>query len=227
VHPKTARLTGMTSGWIRDLEGRTTNDISTSDVTFHTLREYAPGDDRRHVHWKTSARVGTLMVRQFIDTRRSHLGLVLSGNTADYADGAEYELAISALGSLGLAALGDGQEVTAVSAGRPLPTYGATALLDALSGVEMHEHAPALHEVVRHAVPLVQSASVIAVVTGSAVTRAQLRGACERFNRDVRVVGIRAIPGARPAYYVAASSILFDLGNLDDLGRLLRATVSR
>jgi uncharacterized protein (DUF58 family) len=38
VHPKTVRLAGLTAGWIRDLEGRPTKDLSPSDVAFHTLR---------------------------------------------------------------------------------------------------------------------------------------------------------------------------------------------
>ena len=92
VHPRTTLLPSLTAGWIRDLEGRTTNDLSTSDVAFHTLREYSPGDDRRHIHWRTTARLGTLMVRQFVDTRRSHLGLVLSTDDSDWADDDSFEL---------------------------------------------------------------------------------------------------------------------------------------
>ena len=55
VHPRTVELAGLAAGWLRDLEGQTTNDISPSDLAFHTLREYVPGDDRRHIHWRTSA----------------------------------------------------------------------------------------------------------------------------------------------------------------------------
>ena len=67
-------------GLERDLEGQTTNDLSTSDVAFHTLRDYVPGDDRRHVHWRSTAKAGRLMVRQFVDTRRSHLAVWWTGH---------------------------------------------------------------------------------------------------------------------------------------------------
>lgn len=59
VHPRTVRVSSLTTGWMRDLEGETTNDRSPSDVAFHTLREYVVGDDRRHIHWRTTARQPT------------------------------------------------------------------------------------------------------------------------------------------------------------------------
>src|SRR6185312_14429343 len=70
VHPRTTALGATSSGFIRDLEGQPTRDLSSSDVSFHALRDYVPGDDRRHIHWKTTARTNELMVRQFEETRR-------------------------------------------------------------------------------------------------------------------------------------------------------------
>ena len=169
VHPATTRLPSIAAGWLRDLEGRTTNDLSTSDVAFHTLREYVPGDDRRHIHWRTSARLGTLMVRQFVDTRRSHLGLVLSTHSSDWASEDEFEFGVSVIGSLGRTALVDDQEVTALSGAGALRTATPTLLLDGLAGVELSDQAASLRDLVLRATQALRAASVVAVVVGSSV----------------------------------------------------------
>jgi uncharacterized protein (DUF58 family) len=44
---------------------------------FHSLRDYRPGDSRSHIHWRTSARRGELMVRQFERQQNQDLLLVL------------------------------------------------------------------------------------------------------------------------------------------------------
>ncbi len=71
VHPRTVRIAPSAAGLVRDLEGQVSKKITNNDIAFHALRPYVPGDDRRYVHWRTSARIGQLMVRQFEETRRS------------------------------------------------------------------------------------------------------------------------------------------------------------
>lgn len=227
VHPRTIRLPGLTAGWLRDLEGNPTNDLSPSDVAFHTLREYVPGDDRRHVHWRTSARLGTLMVRQFVDSRRSHLGLVLSTNPADYRDPEEFELAISVVGSLAVSTLLEDQAVSVTTGGRPLPAYAPPKLLDGLAGLELDRRSVDLTTLVRHSLPILRGASVVAVVTGTGVEPNALRGAAELFHHDVRVLAVRAHPEGELGMRTIGSTSVLDLTALDELGRVVRSTVSR
>ena len=52
-----------------------------------------PGDERRYIHWKSTAKTGRYMVRQFEETRRSHLVVALSLAATDYATDEEFELA--------------------------------------------------------------------------------------------------------------------------------------
>ena len=47
VHPRTVHVDLGTAGLLRDIDGIATRDLSSSDVSFHALREYQPGDDRR------------------------------------------------------------------------------------------------------------------------------------------------------------------------------------
>ncbi len=98
VHPRTVLFDGQSLGYLRDLEGLPAADLSRDDVSFHALLEYQPGDDLRHVHWRSTARTGTMMVRQYEETRRSHFVIGLSRSSGDYATADDFELAISAAG---------------------------------------------------------------------------------------------------------------------------------
>lgn len=225
VHPVTSVLPPFSSGWLRDLEGRTTNDLSTSDVAFHTLREYVPGDDRRHIHWRTTARFSGLgddkmMIRQFVDTRRSHLNMVLSTAPADWADEAEFELGVSVVGSLGRTALLDGQEVSCIAGDHEIPSPGAPSLLDGLAGVEQLATRGTLAQVAQRARLAIPDASIAAVVTGSAVDPAYLRAVGAVFGHDVTVFGIRCRPGLAPERRQVGHVTTLDVGSLDDLARV-------
>ena len=60
--------------------------------TFHSLREYVVGDPQKLVHWRSSARTGTLMVRRMVDTTVPWLLVVLDVNARAYdREGAIFE----------------------------------------------------------------------------------------------------------------------------------------
>ena len=52
---------------------------------FVSLREYVDGDDPRLIHWPTSARMGTLMLREHVELRRPEFTVVLDA-VDDVAD---------------------------------------------------------------------------------------------------------------------------------------------
>ncbi|RIJ51293.1 DUF58 domain-containing protein, partial [Clavibacter phaseoli] len=58
VHPRTLAMPSTSTGFVRDLEGRATRDLTDSDVSFQSLREYVPGDPVRHIHWRSTAKTG-------------------------------------------------------------------------------------------------------------------------------------------------------------------------
>ncbi|RFA07823.1 hypothetical protein B7R54_00300 [Subtercola boreus] len=222
VHPRTVRLEGSSSGFIRDLEGQTTKDLSNDDVSFHALREYVAGDDRRNIHWKTSARTGTLMVRQFEETRRSHLALALSTSLADYGDPDEFELAVSSCGSLGIQALLEERDVTVMVQSQTLHTETGRRLLDDLSAVEQRTHRESIVHLAKTAGEAVPNASVAVLLFGASVTPTQMRQASVQLPFGVRVIAVRCQPGAPVGRRMIGELTLLTIGDLTELAPALR-----
>ncbi|REJ06857.1 DUF58 domain-containing protein [Microbacterium bovistercoris] len=191
VHPRTVLFDGQSLGFLRDLEGMPAADLSRDDVSFHALLEYQPGDDLRHVHWRSTARTGTMMVRQFEETRRSHFVIGLSRNTSEYAEDEEFERAVSIAGSVGLRALRDSQRVDLRVQGKDLPAGTGKQLLDSLSTVELTK--PKAGGVVDLAGVLAATmalASFVVLVTGSKTSNEDLRAACARVPFGARALAI-------------------------------------
>jgi uncharacterized protein (DUF58 family) len=160
VHPRTVRPTSALPGFVRDLDGEESTKRTASDLSFHTLREYVPGDDRRFIHWKSTARSGTLQVREFLQTHRSLVAVVLSGSRADYhwamADRAapdsglerraddEFEVAVSCAASIVAELVRQRREVVTSAAGTRIVGITADRVLDQFSAVDAAPEAPDL-----------------------------------------------------------------------------------
>jgi uncharacterized protein (DUF58 family) len=199
VHPKTARLKASAQGLVRDLEGQPTATITNSDLAFHALRPYEQGDSMRNVHWRTSARTGQLMVRQYQETRRSQLLLVLGADAAHYASDDEFELAVSALASIGTHVIGEENQVTAGWDGGRLRTVSPVSLLDDSCRLEpMRRGARPLREVVRGLAGRRAQPSVVLLVVGSQTPAAELRAVATLFTHDTVFTAIRADAGGEP-----------------------------
>lgn len=234
VHPRTIAIPSTSTGFIRDLEGKPTRDLSDSDVSFHALREYQPGDERRYIHWKSTAKTGRYMVRQFEETRRSHLVAALSLAEADYASDEEFELAVSATGSLGVQAIRDARTVSVVVsektpefakrkvyAVKPLSTVTRSRLLDDLAVIEASRTALRIAEVARVTAEGVAGISVAFLVCGSGASAADLRAASAKFPIGVEVVAIVCDPASIPGLRRMAGLSVFTIGYLEDLQKSL------
>ena len=201
VHPRTIRMGGSAAGFLHDLEGRETREITNADLSFHALREYVPGDDRRYVHWRSSARTGKLMVRQFTETRRSHLVVAMSVQDRDYAGEAEFELAVSAVGSLGLQALRTEKDLTAMTSHSVLRTRTPRQFLDELTRIEDVRGSTTIVEMARTVTRDVQRATVAVLLCGSGVSAHDIRAAGAVLPLGVRALAIQTRTGAAAAVH--------------------------
>ena len=223
VHPITARLRPSAAGLVRDLEGEVTKTITDNDISFHALRAYEPGDALRNVHWRTSARTGQLMVRQYEETRRSQLLLVQATSAGHYASDEEFELAVSVLASIGVQVIRDTTRLATVTDRLSLRTATPTALLDDTSRIEpLESDAPSIRDLVREASKRISTPSVVIVVGGSVAPLAEFRAVETVFGPDTQVIAFRAELGAASRIARVADSTVVTVGSLDELSRLVR-----
>ncbi len=234
VHPRTVDLPTTSAGLIRDLEGSPTRRLVDADMSFHAIREYAPGDSRRQIHWKSTAKTGQLMVRQYEESRRSRMAVILAIAEAEYADADEFELAVSSAASLGVRAVRDardldivvGTEIPRVVRGRlrAIQHIAASAprpLLDGFSGVERIENTMRVEEVCRLTAEANERLSIAVVVVGSTVPLTRLRQAALAFPADTVVVGVVCDERAHPRTQALSGLTVLTVGTLEDLSGLL------
>lgn len=240
VHPVTAALPSSSAGLIRDLEGAPSNRLVDADLSFHAVRDYVPGDSQRHVHWKSTARTGTLMVRQYEESRHARIAVLLDLDLEGYTNDDEFEVAVSAAASLGVRGVSEGRDVlVAVSAGldvadrgavqsiRSLPSVTPRTLLDAVSALEGGTASGAGARVIRLesvAALVAQSfgdLSIAFLVTGSLVPLQRLRRAGIALPPGIAVVAVRCEPGAEPGVRRSDDLTVLTLGELADLPQLL------
>ncbi len=67
---------------------------------FHSLREYADGDEPRSIHWRASAGSDKLLVKQHSVEGLRRMLVVLDSGTGSYADSASFERAVTVAASV-------------------------------------------------------------------------------------------------------------------------------
>lgn len=224
IHPRTVSLAGTRAGLLRDLEGEATRVISENDMSFHALREYVPGDDRRNIHWRTSARVGQLMVRQFEDTRRTRTALAIANDPEDFATEDEFEMAVSVYASIGVQLIRDGIELAALAGPVTLRAQTPPRLLDDCSGLEPDAGADPT-PLAQHVARVAPNSSMALMIVGSTRSSAELRRTAVHIPSGVRTIFITCEPGAELSLQTIGTLSVSALGQPRDLPRLLTRLV--
>lgn len=220
VHPRTVRMEFDTAGFQSDVEGVTTARLSSSDVSFHALREYSPGDDRRHVHWPTTARTGKLTVRQFEETRRSHHTIFLDTSAAAWTSD-EFELGVSVTASLALTGLNANRKVSVATSSEWISTASPLRVLDHLTELTTDPGSVDLDFRIRRVIAGRRATSVLTVVCGPATTDAELARWAVLVGMDISATAVRVGLDRPAARYWCGRMLVADCPSLDDLPRLM------
>jgi uncharacterized protein (DUF58 family) len=99
VHPRLLPMRPLPTGVSRNVEGPSSDTSPQGSVTFHRLREYVVGDDLRTIHWPSTARAGTLVVRHNVDTAQTYTVVLGDLDPERYSDDT-FEEAVDVMASL-------------------------------------------------------------------------------------------------------------------------------
>ncbi|WP_166984466.1 DUF58 domain-containing protein [Paramicrobacterium fandaimingii] len=221
VHPRVVRLHPTAAGLVRDLEGQITKKITNNDLAFHALRDYVRGDDVRYVHWRSSARTGQLMVRQFEESRRSQLTIVHSTNKRYYASEEEFETAVSVTASIATQVIRDGTEISVVTEGMRLRTHTMQAMLDDTCRMHGFDSDESARTFAREATKRLPDPSVVVIVAGSMMEPSDYRSIQRLFSGEVNVIALRITEGGQPRVQDVAGLQVYTIGTLRDLPRIM------
>lgn len=229
VRPHLVPMESLGAGLLRDLEGVSTDAVSQSDLAFHALREYVPGDDLRHIHWRSSAKVmastgeSALLVRQYLDTRRSHATIVVDDRLASWADPEDFETAMAVAASIAVRAVLDEFDVSFVCGSHASSGSDGHLTLDAVCRADFGPRG--VVESGRQASMLAPDTSLAFFVGGSATEFTDLLRAAAAFPPEVRRFGIVVEPDGTSRVTETGGLPVLHLAAKEDLGGLLRWSV--
>ena len=231
VRPPLVPLEEMGAGLLRDLEGVSTDSLSQSDLAFHALREYVPGDDLRHVHWRSSAKAmgasgdSQLLVRQYLDTRRSHATVVVDDTAASWGSDEAFETAMSVAASILVRAVTDEFETSFVCGASASTGTDGNRALDAVCRAVLGGGLHGLVGSARQAVQLAPDTSLLFLLSGGETGLETVLRASAVFPPEVRRIALLVSDGASPAVSEVSGLSVLRLGDKDELAALLRWSV--
>ncbi|MEU4824555.1 DUF58 domain-containing protein [Actinomadura sp. NPDC023710] len=223
VRPRTVPLALLPSGRAYHLEGPTSDRSPAGTATFHALREYVIGDELRHIHWKSSARTGTLMVRQLVDASLPTTTVVLEARPGSWPEPDDFELAVDAAASVAAGAASASFPVRILTGdGQVADTRGGPddveVLLDRLTSVQTREGPRSVVDAVRR----VRAGGSLVVITPDAAEIGRIAAVRSRFDR---IVVLRVRPDGPAAAPPGVQLVDFaDLEGLAEAWRRLGST---
>lgn len=235
VHPVTVAVGSIGSGLLRDLEGRTTDNVSTSDLAFHALRSYQPGDDVRHIHWTSSQKLTasdpsdieglladeSLLVRQFLDTRRSHLAVIVDTDPGSYTDEDEFEAAVTVAASVARRAAADGLDLTVVGGGHYAVRPPAAYALDVFARITA-DRSTLVDDIGPRLRVLSPGVSYAVVCSGARLQIATFARFAQVLAQGVTTVAVQVAAGSQPSVRRHEGLTVLGMGGPADLRLVLQ-----
>ncbi|WP_431927984.1 DUF58 domain-containing protein [Nonomuraea jabiensis] len=215
VRPRTVPLPPPHAGRRRHLDGLDSRSAPNGAISFDGLRDYVMGDDLRHVHWRSTARTGVLMVKELTDVNLPSTVTVLDTRHSSYEGDDEFELAVDVAASVACAVTRDRFPVRLLTgAGELLHAKGGPGeteeVLDRLAVVERSEQADAPLHALRRA----GSGGALVLVSGTFAGLADAAAVRRRFDQVLFVRVGEPVEGGRPA---AAGVTVIEVSDLAEL----------
>ncbi|MFG1696187.1 DUF58 domain-containing protein [Nonomuraea sp. NPDC049309] len=215
VRPRTVPLRPLHSGRRRHLDGLASRSAPAGASSFNGLREYVVGDELRHVHWRSTARTGTLMVKELTDVNLPDTVVVLDTRASSYEGDDEFELAVDIAASAACAVTRDRFPVRVLTGdGELVHAKGGPGedeeVLDRLALVERSDGA----EPPRHALRQAGAGGALVLVSGDHAALADAAALRRRFDR---VLFVRAGAPAGDGGPRPAGVTVIEAADLDEL----------
>ena len=102
VRPRAVPLPEVSASLARSVDGPQSDNTTEGTLAFNSLREYVPGDELRHVHWRASAHANKLVVKQHVDMAYAAVAVVLDAFCATGAD--TFDVAVDCAASVAVIA---------------------------------------------------------------------------------------------------------------------------
>ena len=171
VYPRLVQLDRLFSeSGAHALDGRRLLMRRRAGFDLHSVREYEQGESLRHVHWRSTARRGQLMVKELEDAPRDEIAVLLDADASAVA-GESFEVQVRAAGSILRAYIRRGRRaVLVLNSERPesrivQSAAGDTRLaLELLAAAEPTGRSPA-HTLLTHEASAATRALEVVVVT--------------------------------------------------------------